>query len=376
MRVCIVGGIFDKPPEYRARHVHTPETILAEGLRSRGLDVVTRGHSVFEPDERFDVVHVHHIGRAAYRMSAARTRSTFVFTGHDGAMLCGYERSPIRRAAFAHVVRQADALVALSHAEREYLSRLSDGTPIRVIHNGIPSKVFTGSAAAMPSAAAPYELLCVGQLVPLKGVDTLLHALRQVVSTHAVTLRLVYQVNTCEAEYRRLAESLGIAAHVRFEGIVAPEALAELYQRAALLVHPSRAEALPSVIAEAMLCGTPIVASRVGGIPEQLGDFGTLVEPGNADALAAAIRTVLDDLPARKARGAEMRRSAESRFNISTMIDRHCDFYETLLAVEPRHRSTGPVQHVTRLLLRGAIKAYWPSGVPLSRRTAAFFAKR
>ena len=83
MRVCIVGGIFDKPADYRARHSVSPETVLADGLGERGWQVTAAGHSARLPFGKFDLVHVHHFGRAALRLAATAGRPPFVFTTHD-----------------------------------------------------------------------------------------------------------------------------------------------------------------------------------------------------------------------------------------------------------------------------------------------------
>src|ERR1022692_1020271 len=74
MRICIVGGIFDKPADYRAQHSISPETVLADGLRQRGWQVTLSGHSAPLPPGNFDLVHVHHFGRAALRLATATER--------------------------------------------------------------------------------------------------------------------------------------------------------------------------------------------------------------------------------------------------------------------------------------------------------------
>ena len=95
-----------------------------------------------------------------------------------------------------------------------------------------------------------------------------------------VHLRLVYQNGeVLETVYQRMVEELGIGQDVEFVGILGPAELAEEYQRADVLVLPSLAECLPSVVTEALLSGTPVVASAVGGIPEQVGEYGRVIPP-------------------------------------------------------------------------------------------------
>ena len=89
MRLCLVGGIFDKSREYRERHRYTPETLLADALESLGVEVTRLGHRTFRPSPAHDVVHVHHYGGAALR-AASQSRTPFVFTGHDLRLLNGW----------------------------------------------------------------------------------------------------------------------------------------------------------------------------------------------------------------------------------------------------------------------------------------------
>jgi glycosyltransferase involved in cell wall biosynthesis len=360
MRVCVVGGIFERAADYRARHALTPETILVDGLRSRGLDVSAVGHSSFRAPAGYDVVHVHHFGRAAMLMAALSGRVPFVFTGHAGALLCGYDRSRARRLAFAYVARNADALVALSEAEERFLRRQrgAGGAVVYRIPNGIPAETFPlREPDENERCAQPRQILYVGQLVQLKGVDVLLSSLREVVRHHNVHLVLAYQNGALEAEYKQLAVDLQVAGSVSFIGLVTPAALSRLYRASELVVLPSFAESLPSVVTEALLSGTPVVASRVGGIPDQVGEFGRVVEPGDVRQLAYAMRDVLERSGWFRARAADMREYAMRRFGVTSMVDRHVAAYESVCTVGARRPGLGrSFSHVPALM---ATELYW-----------------
>jgi glycosyltransferase involved in cell wall biosynthesis len=154
-----------------------------------------------------------------------------------------------------------------------------------------------------------------------------------------VELDLVYHNPELQVPLRSLAASLGLLGRVRFLGAKTPSELAAFYQQADLFVLPSGAEALPSTITEAMLCGAPVVATDVGGIREQLAGYGLLVRPGNSAELAAAIGSVLNRYEHFADRGEEMSRSARERFSVDAMIDRHVELYADLLARKgPRRR--------------------------------------
>src|SRR5258705_9724773 len=145
-----------------------------------------------------------------------------------------------------------------------------------------------------------------------KGVNFLLEAMQQFRKQRKVHLRLVYHNAQLEAELRRQADGLGIAKHVEFVGILDPGALAEEYHQADLLVLPSFADCLPSVVTEAFLCGTPVVAGGVCGVPEQIGPYRLAVPPGDAGAPASPRETVLAGRPRWQGRAARMRADAEA----------------------------------------------------------------
>ena len=130
MRICLVGGIFDRPAAVRSRQLVTPETVLLDGLRKAGVEVHAVGHAGFQPSDDYDIVHVHHFGRAAVKMASSRSRARAVFTGHNGLIPTGWERSWLRRYAFQYVVDNVEAYVALSHAEARYYAGVTDADKI------------------------------------------------------------------------------------------------------------------------------------------------------------------------------------------------------------------------------------------------------
>jgi glycosyltransferase involved in cell wall biosynthesis len=358
VRICVVGGIFGRSDAHRAVHRHTPETTLADGLRARGHGVDTFGHDRFVPSEAYDVVHVHHVGRAAYLMATTPTRTPFVFTGHDAKMLCGFERNPLRRAAFREVAHRCDVAVALSHAEAGFIQGFARASRVEVIPNGIPAAAYETPDLDGPPVRS--GIVFAGQLIPMKGVDTLLRAVKLLDGrTH---LTIAYHNAQLEPELKALAHDLGIAARVRFAGPQTPEQLAALYRASEAFVLPSRAESLPSVITEALLAGTPVVATTIGGVREQVGAFGALVPPGDPGALAAAIRKLLDHPPTPADRRA-MRRHARTTFDPGAMVDAHLRLYESL-AERPTARHRGRILDAA---LRAAIWAYWGVGKPVRR---------
>jgi len=120
-------------------------------------------------------------------------------------------------------------------------------------------------------------------------------------------------------------------AELRMVGHVGdPANLVTWYQAADLYVHPARADTFPTTVLEAMACGLPVVASAVGGIPEQVeaGVTGDLVPPGDAIALARAVDDVLGDDERRARMAASARSRAEAHYDVARMIDAHLTLYE------------------------------------------------
>lgn len=171
-----------------------------------------------------------------------------------------------------------------------------------------------------PGGRLPARIVAVGRHSPDKGFDYLLRAVAALAARgRVVEVELVGDGKQTDA-LRALAGELGIAGQVIFRGWVRFEEALAAMQRATLLVHPScrLGDGLPNVIREAMAVGTPVVASRVAGIPEALDDgrCGMLVPPADVDALAAAIERMLasDELRARYAVLARQR--TEDKFDL------------------------------------------------------------
>lgn len=336
MHICIVGGIFDKSADYRAQHSISPETVLADGLKQRGWRVTLAGHAAPLPAGDFDLVHVHHLGRGALRLAAAPHRPPLVLTTHDPFAMNGLPVGWRRRFTDGFVLRKADAVVALSNAERDFLTRRHrlKTADVDVIPNGIDTSVFNG----VSDPASSNDLLFVGQLQEFKGLDYLLEALPAIRAAYPdVKLRAVYQTGALLDHYQKQAARLALNGSLEFAGPKSAAALAELYSAAAVVVSPSLGECLSTVVLEAMCCGAAVVATDVGGIREQLDEeTGVIVPPRNSAALARAVRMLLADRDGRRRLGEAARKKARAKFSVRQMIDRHVQLYEQLLETHER----------------------------------------
>ncbi len=145
------------------------------------------------------------------------------------------------------------------------------------------------------TGTVPGRIVCVASAdAPLKGVSYLLEAFAKIAVDHPVTLTLVSKLDP-EGPSARLIEQLSIGDKVSVVSGLDEEELAALLASAEIACVPSLYEGFSLPAVEAMSCGTPLVATRAGAIPEVVGDAAVLVEPRDADGLAGAIRSLLDD---------------------------------------------------------------------------------
>lgn len=132
-------------------------------------------------------------------------------------------------------------------------------------------------------------------------------------------------------------ESIG-RARVRFIPYEKnPERVAGFYQAADIYVHAARIDTFPNTVLEALACGTPVVATAVGGIPEQVmeGETGFLTPPGDAAAMALRIQQLLADVQGRQAMGQRAAADARRRFDLTRQVDAYLAWYQEILG---RHR--------------------------------------
>lgn len=236
--------------------------------------------------------------------------------------------------------RLSDAVIAVSQHTADGMIA-DEGAPpekLHVILNGIDfDRVRVSGSDARERIRSEfgvgdgYLLLTAARLHPEKGYEHLFRALPEI-KRHLsgdVTL-LVAGEGPFEAQFRAQVESLGCGDIVRFLGF--RKDLPDLMAAADLFVLPSVAEAFGLVLAEALYLGTPVVAARVGGIPEIVADGvdGVLVEPADSRALAEAVTGLLNDTVRRgRMKGAGSERIA-ARFKFEDMIRAYESLYRRL----------------------------------------------
>lgn len=249
------------------------------------------------------VAHDPYIGGAAAlakglaRLCGRRVALVVETRGEMDKGLFGQRRMPfesfwrfIMRKVARYSVRQADALRAISAATRRQVRAIDGDKPLLSFMSWTDSQVFT-QVVAERQVSQRTEILFAGVLIPRKGLHFLLEAFARVqAELPQARLRLVGEAANRDyaAQLRRQVAELRLTERVIFEAHVPQAQLAQRMADARVLVLPSQSEGLGKVIIEAMLCGTPVLASAVDGIPEivEEGVNGYLVPPGDVDGLA------------------------------------------------------------------------------------------
>jgi len=201
-----------------------------------------------------------------------------------------------------HAMRAAQASafhVAISNAVYDSITHFTGPSDkLRVIPDGVDGSAFVPSSNGRQRATD--QILFVGIVRPVKGLDILLQAMELLVKSRPQLKLLIVGESffqTYRREYLRLqslVERSGIQRHIEFAGRKTDAELVDLMQHSTMLVMPSRLESLGMVLIEALACGTPVVATRCGGPEDIVNDaVGVLVPTENPEALARGIETVL-----------------------------------------------------------------------------------
>lgn len=245
------------------------------------------------------------------------------------------DEAPVERRLAVEALRESVFQIAISTAVRDSIVHFTgESERLRVIPDGVDTDVFTLPPNGLQTT--PDQILFVGLIRAVKGVDVLVRALR-LLADRGRNAKLVFvgdgyyrSYQRDQADVRRLIAELGVSDSVEFRGQQTEDALVRAMQESALLVLPSRAESLGMVLVEALACGTPVVATRSGG-PEDIvtDEVGVLVPTEDPAALADGIEHVLDNRGSY--RSEVLRSHAVQHFGLDSVTARIGDLYERAL---------------------------------------------
>jgi glycosyltransferase involved in cell wall biosynthesis len=241
-----------------------------------------------------------------------------------------------------------DLYVTVSDDIRRRL--LDDGVSrerIEVVPNALAldPETITGDPAWLRET---YQLPCrspvccaVGRLVPAKGYPTLLDAMARLAEKPIDLHCLIVGSGELHDALKRQIASLGLGQRVRLLGHCDRNDTLRIVKSSDIFVMPSYSEGMPLALLEAAALARPIVATRVGGIPQMLvdGEHALLVEPGDADALAAMLARVCEQTDAARDLGLRAQASIRQRHNVDAQADALAQAYRRALALR-RHTVT------------------------------------
>ncbi|MDO8875914.1 MAG: glycosyltransferase [Pseudolabrys sp.] len=286
---------------------------------------------------RADVVHGHGAkGGAFARLAFAGKPTVRAYTPHGGSLLLD------------HATRTGKAYLALERIlmprgdlylfESAYSAAIFDariGKPkglVRVVHNGVRPNEFEPVALANDAT----DLVFLGELRPVKGIDVLIDAIAHLRDNgaHHVTATIVGGGPLAE-DLLAQAERLGLSHAIRFMPPMPARAAMALGR---VMVIPSRAESLPYVVLEAGAAGKPLITTNVGGIPEIYGPLSdALVPAGDVPQLSSAIARAMSEPEAMIGAARALRTRVERSFSCDAMVDGVLAGYEQALARLPAH---------------------------------------
>jgi glycosyltransferase involved in cell wall biosynthesis len=273
-----------------------------------------------------DIVHGHGAKGGAYaRLAAARLGAKSVYTPHGGVL--HYKWSSPQGFAFLSAERlllhKTSGLVFVCDYERQAFSaKIGLGsTANTVVHNGLWGEEFK-PVALEPDAT---DILFVGELRALKGVDELLDALA-ILNRDAPTTATITGAGPDEARFKSRAEELGLTGVTRFTGALPAR---QAFAKGWLMVMPSRAESFPYIVLETVAAAKPLLATRVGGVPEVMPDA-RLVPACAAQELAARIRQALSDRQGEQRTADTLAGSFRDRLSAADMSRKIASFYKAL----------------------------------------------
>lgn len=305
-------------------------------------------------DEGFDFdlidAHYYYPDGVAAALLARYFNKPLVITarGSDINLLAKY---PIPYRLMQWAAQQASASIGVSQALMHRMAQM--GMPkdrLKTMPNGVDLSMFRLQAQAITRTTLAWPdaptLLSAGNLVENKGHHLAIEALK-----YLPDFRLVIAGEGPQrAALERVASDCLVATRVKFLGHVAPDQLALCYSAADLLVLPSSREGWPNVLLESMACGTPVVATQVGGVPEIVcsTSAGQLMADRSVGSLVQAVQAIWRELPAREAVRAcalehSWQNTTQAQLSLFHNVVQAWPHRETSTCMPPRNHESGPL---------------------------------
>ena len=329
--VVTSGDEFNLPDEtqYKGIPVHRFPFWSAVALRDLSQlravrQRVTKLKRAFKPD----LVHINFLGPSVlFHFSTAHAHPAPLLVTLDS----GFPGAAAYDTLVGQTLRAADWVTSVSAA------RLAEARQLVLEIVPYSSVVYNGREvppllpAPLPFAAP--RVLCLGRLVPDKGFDLAVAAFAPLVRRFPRARLVIAGDGPARPDLEQQAVALGLTEVIDFLGWVDPDAVPALMNSVTLVVMPSRHEGFGGVALEAALMARPVVATRVGGLPEAVvhDATGLLIDPENSPALTEAIGHLLDQPDTATRLGHAARRRAQDVFGWERYVDAHDALYQRLV---------------------------------------------
>jgi glycogen(starch) synthase len=293
---------------------------------------VTRLKQSFKPD----LIHIHMSDPSVYfhvSTSAACLAPTIVSI-HQNVQYFGFKGG--QDTLLGNALHMADWVTAVSGSTLSDLLRIAPEISNRssVIYNGLNSP----DIVPAPISFDPPRILCLGRLIHAKGIDLAVAAFASVLNSYPNAQLMIVGEGPKRNELEKQVSGLGLKDSVTFTGVVGPEDVRAVMNRATMVVMPSRVEGFPMGALEAAQMGRPVIASPAGGLPEAIVHrrTGLIVERENAPAIADAIAFLL----AHPHMASDMGRAAHLRvldkFSFRSCVESYSGLYRRLARSVPQ----------------------------------------
>ncbi|MFN8535508.1 MAG: glycosyltransferase [Dehalococcoidia bacterium] len=300
---------------------------------------------------QYDAIHSHYwlsgrVGRVlSQRWSAPHVTMFHTLAEVKNRARIGERESDERICAERRIISEADRIVVASAHERQQLIRFYEALDeqIMVVPCGVDLDRFRplpkAAARAAAGVSAKHVLLFVGRLEPLKGIDILIRAMAGLEERDDVEVIVAGGLSDGHPDepdrLRAIVAECGLTGTVRFVGPQTQDRLVALYNAADLTVVPSYYESFGLVAVESMACGTPVIASRVGGLTSTIkdGETGYLIPWRCPEAFLERLELLLGNDVLRSHFGEAARRSVE-RFRWAAVAEQIVGVYRSLTAGE------------------------------------------
>lgn len=276
-----------------------------------------------------DLIHAHWTLSAASALMAKLIYRTPVIATVQGSDIFRVVKSRLGTYFTRGVLINCNKITALSHALADATAALGVAPEkIQIIPNGVATDNFT----PLDSTERERIIVYVGSFIERKGVRYLLTAMAEVLRSFPDYRLVLIGAGPQQNELEKLAAAYGISEKVVFTGFLSQDKVRDWLQRAKIFVLPSLEEGLGVVLLEALACGTPIVASNIGGIVDVVTpDVGKLIPPADAHALAEALFELLEKAPWTEMSWRARRRAVEV-YDWKRIGAQYIDVYRSVLA--------------------------------------------